>query len=165
MHIGMMDDEDLVRVEVEDLCLAYASFNKWDPKVKAELERRNIFSAKEWQAIDDRKIFIGMSERAFQCSWPGPSPMDLDSARVAKKGSWGLRAVYEYGLGLKGGLPIGADVIPGEWPKKVYIENGVIVAYQESYAVRDSDCLTFRQRKCFEFDGIVSTRMSDALIP
>ena len=161
----MMDDEDLMRVEVEDLCLAYASFDKWDSKVKAELERRNVFSTKEWQAIDDRKIFIGMSETAFWCSWPGPSPMDLDSARVAKEGSWGARVVYEYGLGLKGGLPLGAEVIPGAWPKKVYVENGVIVAYQEAFAVGDSDCLTFGQQECFDFDGLVSTKVSEALIP
>lgn len=127
--------------------------------------RRNVFSAKEWQAIDDRKIFIGMSERAWRCSWPGPGALDIDSARVAKEGPWGVRVVYEYGLGLEGGLPVGADVIPGGWPKKVHIENGVIVAYQEASAVGDSDCLTFRQRKCFDFDGFVSTRASDALIP
>ena len=165
LHIGMMDDEDLMRVEVEDLCLAYASFNKWDSKIKVELKRRNVFTAKEWQAIEDRKIFIGMSESAFRCSWPGPGVLDLDSARVAKGGPWGVRVVYEYGLGLEGGLPVGADVISGEWPKKVFIENGVIVAYQEASAVDDSDCLTFRQRKCFEFDGLVSTKVSDALIP
>lgn len=164
MRIGMMDDEDLMRVEIEKLCIAYAGFDKWDAKIRVELERRYVFSKREWQAIDDRKIFIGMSEQAFQCSWPGPDLLDLDSAYVEKEGPWGIRGIYEYGLGLEGGLPIGATIIPGAWPKKVYVENGIIVAFQEASAVGDSDCLTFRQRKCFEFDGLISTTLSDALL-
>ncbi len=165
VRIGMMDPEDLIEVPTSSLCYDYVTFNNHDAKIRPELERRNIFTPREWEAIDQRRIFIGMSELAFQCSWPAPFIFDTDSVYVSKEGPWGERAVSEYGLGVQGGLPEGADVIPGEWPKRVYIENGVIVAFQEASAVRESDCVAFRKRKCFDFDGLVSTKVSDALLP
>ena len=163
LRIGMMDDEDLMRTDIEDLCFAYAEFNKWDSKIKVELLRRGIFNAKEWQAIDHHKIFIGMSEQAFQCSWPDPDSYGFDSGSVTKEGPWGVRTVYEYGND-PGGLKRGSGVIPGKLPKKVYVENGVIVAFHDATAAGQSDCLSFQPRKCFDFDGLVSTKESDALI-
>ena len=162
VRIGMMNDEDLASVEIGNLCFAFAGYSKWDPKIKVELQRRNVFNKKEWQAIDDHKIFIGMSEQALQCSWPVPDSLDLDSARLVKEGPWGVRVVYQYGD--NHGV-IQYD-LPGEWPKKVYVENGVVVAYQEAYAARENNCLSFfEKRKCFDFDRLTSSTVSDALMP
>ena len=165
MRIGMMDPADLARVETLLLCNAYSRFDDHDAKIKPELQRREVFTPDEWEAIEQHRIFIGMSEMAFRCSWATPELLDIDSIYVSKEGPWGQRGVYEYGLGLPGGLPIGAEAIPGTWPKRVYFENGVIVAFQEGSDARDSDCATFRQRTCFNFDGLISTTVSDALMP
>ena len=39
------------------------------PAAKSELESRSVFSDREWRAITDRKIFVGISENALTCSW------------------------------------------------------------------------------------------------
>ena len=164
----MMDPDDLIDVPTSSLCFAYTWDDFNDEKIRPELERRNVFTPRELEAIDQRRIFIGMSELAFQCNWPGPHPIDPFDNRVrhfSKEGPWGERQIYDYGLGPGRKLPDGAHLIPGEWPKRVYIENGVIVAFQEASAVRESDCVAFRKRKCFDFDGLVSTKVSDALLP
>ena len=99
IRIGMMDAEDLVQVATASLCFDYSTFHRHDAKIRPELERRIIFTSREWKAIEQHRIFIGMSESAFGCSWPPPDVFDLDSAFVSKEGPWGVRVVYEYGLG------------------------------------------------------------------
>ena len=48
----------------------------------------------------------------------------------------------------------------------MYVENDVVVAFQEGADVSEDDCFTtFRKRDCFDFDGLVSTEVSDALLP
>ena len=163
VRIAMMDDEDLSRVEAIDLCFAYARFDDSDSKIKAELLRRDVFSEQEWRAVDTHKIFIGMSELAFRCSWPFSPAMDLDSLRLEQKGTWGVRTLYKYNRNT-GAYKYDEDLLPGPWPKKVYFENGVLIAYQESSAAHDPGCFAFKEETCFDFDGVVSTEESDAFL-
>ena len=87
-----MSPEELRSVDVKELCSAYA--HPWaakESKIRAELLSRDVeivkdpsvrggysvigtlpFTAREWQAIDARRIFVGMSENALICSWGLP---------------------------------------------------------------------------------------------
>ena len=48
------------------------------PKLRADLERRGVFTKEEWAAIDEHRVFPGMSSRAVMCAL-GP-PVDMTSA-------------------------------------------------------------------------------------
>ena len=161
-HISIMSDEELQQAQATNLCPVYAAGSSSGSKIRAELLRRNIFSEKEWQAIDAHKIFTGMSELAFTCSWYFNEDFAWSNNLYEREGPWGVRKVFLYS-----GRPQsnGADPIPGRWPKTVYVENGVIVAYQESRTTKYRDCISwFRKDACFDFDGVVSTEDSDALM-
>ena len=88
-RIGMMDADELTDVATVHLCDIYSFLHRHDAKIWLELERRNIFTAREWEAVEQYRIFIGMSEAAFRCSWPKPEFGDIDSAFVSKDGPWG----------------------------------------------------------------------------
>ena len=160
-HISIMSDEELQQAKAGNLCFAYALQNHSDSKIEAELLRRDVLSEKEWQAIHAHKIFIGMSESAFTCSWYF-SVIAWSNNLYEREGPWGVRKVFTYS-----GRPShkAADPIPGRWPKVVYVENGVIVAYQESRASRYRDCISwFRKDSCFDFESVVTTEDSDTLM-
>ena len=162
-HISIMSDEELQQAKAGNLCFAYALQNHSDSKIEAELLRRDVLSEKEWQAIGAHKIFIGMSELAFRCSWYFDKTFALSNNLYEREGPWGVRKAFLYT-----GRPQSdhADPIPGRWPKMVYVENGVIVAYQESRTTKYRDCRSlYRKDACFDFDGVVSTEDSDALMP
>ena len=89
--------------------------------------------------------------------------LDIESSRIEKEGPWGVRILYRYHRN-DGILEYDRDLLPDPWPKKVYIENGVIIAYQEFSAAHDPGCFAFRTETCFDFDGVVSTEKSDALM-
>ena len=85
-----MSPEELRSVDIKELCNAYA--HPWAPKekIRAELRSRDVeivkdsnvrggysvigtrFTDRDWQAIDARHIFVGMSESALICSWGLP---------------------------------------------------------------------------------------------
>lgn len=57
------------------LCSRYGSmktnmFGKGEtPSIRAEMERRNLFSQEEWADIDANKIAVGMNTCALYASW------------------------------------------------------------------------------------------------
>ena len=160
--IPYLSDEEMQQAQATNLCWAYALGSSSRSKIRAELLRRNIFSEKEWQAIDANKIFVGMSELAFRCNWYFNSPLEFSHNLYAREGPWGERKVFAYSSSPR---KEGADPIPGRWPKVVYVENGVIVAYQESRASKYRDCISwFRKDSCFDFESVVTTEDSDALL-
>lgn len=65
------------------------------PAVRAEIEKRNLFSDEEWRAIDRRVVYIGMSEAALFASW-GWRPADFSyiaSGVKAREYRYGSRTV------------------------------------------------------------------------
>lgn len=114
-------------------------------------------------------LFVGMSDLAFRCSWPTPvAPFDGRSTYRVKEGPWGIRKVYEYERGgLFGEPPDFADTIQDPRPMTVYVEYGVVVAFQEGAQVQKSDCdaIFSRNNRCFDFDGLESTKSSIVLLP
>jgi len=137
----------------------------------AELEERAEFTAREWKAIHQQKLFIGMSEVAAICARGHPSlggtsffPFlisllgsgggvgGLDSYGhtgnvTTEKGDWGTRTIYHY-------------FYMELW---IFIENGVVVN------VADGDWHTFgpsfekywswnRKEEMFEFEKLAPPR-------
>ena len=141
VRIGMMDAEKLVQVETMDLCWAYST-HQYMGKIRPELMRRGVFTEREWSAIGRKRIFIGMSELAFNCSWPTTNNWEFRNYYRSKKGPWGVRVVYEY-QDYVVGVPLS-----GELPKRVYVENGSIVAYQEGSDVSKAVCFFYWSRRC-----------------
>ena len=161
--IPFLSDEEMQQAHATNLCPVYAAGSSSDSKIRAELLRRDVFSEKEWQAIDANKIFIGMSELAFRCSWYFNRDWEFRQHLYDREGPWGERKVFIYGD--RPGSNKGRGPIPGRWPKTVYVENGVIVAYQESSTTNYRDCISwFRKDACFDFDSVVTTEDSDALL-
>jgi hypothetical protein len=64
-----LSPEALADVPDHRLCEAY-SLNR-APRLRAELKRRGTFTELEWQAIDGRKVLMGMSEMALMTALPG----------------------------------------------------------------------------------------------
>ncbi len=127
--ISKMDAEELAQVAIVYLCYSYSSSEKHDVKIRPELERRNIFTEREWAAIDQHKIFIGMSALAFQCSWGEPDIFEsLLNLRRTKEGPWGLRVMHHYS---DVGDPYAIRFPSCTTPYAVYIENDTVVAFQE----------------------------------
>ncbi len=152
--IRKMDPEDLIEIPTSSLCYDYTWGDFNDEKIRPELERRDLFGPREWEAIDQHKIFIGMSSLAFHCSWPPPEPIVelLDSIRT-KEGPWGIRVMYEYSN--DGPLPSCPH------PSAVYIENDTVVAYQEVEIRRTNPWKT----KWYEdWESLVTTDDSDCLL-
>jgi len=68
MAISMKSPEQLKEVPDEQLCDAYASCKV--EKIRSELLSRNLFTDKEWQAIENSDIFVGMSKKALFAARP-----------------------------------------------------------------------------------------------
>jgi len=84
-------DEERADLPTGVLCFHYASGDALDDKIRRELKRRNVFTAKEWNAVERHKIFIGMSKEAFHCSWPRDPRVfitgyDPDVSNASKEG-------------------------------------------------------------------------------
>ena len=73
-----------------------------------------------------------------------------------------MRILYTYERN-NGIYEYDSDLLPDPWPKKIFFENGVIIAYQEGPAAHDKGCDAFRSETCFDCDGVVSSEASDAL--
>lgn len=77
------------------------------PLVRAELQKRKLFSSDEWELIDKKQVRIGMTELALICSWG-------DTKRNRSVGAWGEHIQYVY---------------PSN--SFVYVENGVVTSWQD----------------------------------
>ena len=73
LNPAFLSPEALAGVPDHRLCEAYSQNRA--PKLRAELKRRGIFTELEWQAIDARKVLIGMSEMALMTALPGMTRM------------------------------------------------------------------------------------------
>ena len=86
--ISNMTPEELRSADTKELCSAYAHPWSAKEKIRAELHSRDVeivkdangrggykvigtpaFTEREWEAIDARGIFVGMSGSALICSW------------------------------------------------------------------------------------------------
>lgn len=93
MAIAQDSDEQLRNEETLNLCRAYPML--FDQKgVRAELTRRLAVGDPEWVLIDQRKIYIGMSECALLASWGKPE--QSVSEKALQSGDT-LRYVYHDG--------------------------------------------------------------------
>lgn len=63
MAISIKSPEELKTVPDEQLCSAYA-------KLKTELIARDLFTDKEWQAIEQGSVYVGMSKNAMLAAIP-----------------------------------------------------------------------------------------------
>ena len=64
-----LSPEALADVPDHRVCEAYARNRA--SRLRAELERRGVFTELEWQAIKARTVLIGMSETALMTALPG----------------------------------------------------------------------------------------------
>ncbi|SOY77662.1 hypothetical protein CBM2589_U10164 [Cupriavidus taiwanensis] len=71
MRIAASDPAALQAKSADKLCVAYGK-NFGREKVRAELQRRDALTPREWEHVDKRKVFIGMSSTAALCSWGSP---------------------------------------------------------------------------------------------
>ena len=62
--VETMEIKRLQVLDTDSLCYAYSENNKSN-KVKAELDRRNLLSEKDFKLIDSKKVSVGMSECAL----------------------------------------------------------------------------------------------------
>ena len=101
--ISNMTPEELHSADTKELCSAYAHPWSAKEKIRAELRSRDVeiikdanvrggykvigtpaFTDREWEAIDARRVFVGMSESALICSWGLPG-----SCGGINRGSYG----------------------------------------------------------------------------
>ena len=59
----------LAEVSDHRLCEAYARNRA--PRLRAELQRRGTFTELEWQAIEGRRVLMGIGEMALMTALPG----------------------------------------------------------------------------------------------
>lgn len=68
-----------------DICKSY--FLRPTAKLKLELKERNEFTSEEWSFIDQRKIYIGMTELALVCAWGYPGVFGWVTESVTDQGT------------------------------------------------------------------------------
>ena len=68
-----------------DLCKSY--FLRPTAKLKLELQERNEFTPEEWSFINQRKIYIGMTELALVCAWGYPGAFGWVTESVTDRGT------------------------------------------------------------------------------
>jgi hypothetical protein len=86
-----------------------------DPEVRAELERRKLFTQQEWQLIDAKSVAVGMSELALIASQGVPGIYGGVNTTVTASGS-SKQYVYR-----------ATDYHKAAY---VYVDNGKVTAYQ-----------------------------------
>jgi hypothetical protein len=87
LAISMKTPEQLKSVPDYQLCDAYASVKS--EKIKTELLSRNLFTDKEWQAIEKHSIFVGMSKLALFATRP-----NLYLNGISEIGNYGMCEIY-----------------------------------------------------------------------
>ena len=139
VQIWSMNTSQLDEVNIADLCNAYAVSKQSNEDIRAALKRRDDllvelitagkpdpftgntarspFTSEEWEAIEARTVFLGMSEFALICSWGYPIPFG-GGAINESVGSWGTKRQYVYRRGSY------------SKPQYVYVENGKVTSWQ-----------------------------------
>lgn len=88
LAISIKSASELKTVSNPQLCAAYA-YSK-SKKVKAELLDRNLFDEREWRAIEDSDVFVGMSKNAMLAA-----RANLCMTGVSKIGDYGMVEIYK----------------------------------------------------------------------
>ena len=88
-HLRNMSPDELQTVDAKWLALAY--YDLQDPEVVAEIDRRALFTERDWELVHERKIGVGMSRLALYASWGQPSGETLHEA------PGGYRMQHAYG--------------------------------------------------------------------
>jgi hypothetical protein len=125
--IARSGPDRLERLSTAALCHSMTTRDRNDAEIRAELARRELFTDEEMQAIDQSKIFVGMSRRAFECSWPLPWHGNFIVIRVrafAGEVEGRRRAVYEYTERVRY-----QELLPCEPPMAVFVEDNVLVGF------------------------------------
>jgi hypothetical protein len=79
------------------------------------------------QAIEQRKIFVGMSVPAFECSWPRPWNGNFIFMRVrllSAEVDGRIRRVYPYNQRVKY-----QELLPCDPPMAVFVEDDTVVGF------------------------------------
>ncbi|WP_156914542.1 hypothetical protein [Cupriavidus sp. amp6] len=110
----MSSDEELKSMSSPVLCNAYAY--KYSPqRVRAVLEERKVLTEQEWEAIDKRHIFIGMSAFAVRCAWGVPNDINRTITKYGTSEQWVYGHYGRYASSRK----------------YIYLTNGVVTALQD----------------------------------
>lgn len=114
VSMSMMSAEQLALQDNIELCNAYHHMRT--EKIKAELESRNLFNEREWQAINQNAFYKGMSVAALVCSIGLPGVYgDINRS----SGDWGSHAQWVYRS---------CNACKATY---IYTENGVVTAWQK----------------------------------
>lgn len=77
----------------DQLCQRYNTMHP--KKIRAELEKRGALTAEEWKAVDEERIFVGMSATAVLCARGKPwverkatEAGEFEVWRFAPAGKW-----------------------------------------------------------------------------
>jgi hypothetical protein len=87
-----LSPERISTADSVDLCERYSNAFLTSPEIKAELIRRNAITDREWQAINEQTVFVGMSEAALACSWGIPDRVNKIITNYGATKQW----VYRY---------------------------------------------------------------------
>ena len=113
-YLRKLSDDQLREVKTKTLVLGY--YDLADERVRAEIDRRGLFTEREWELVRERKISVGMSQVALYAAWGRPSGESLHETRD------GYRMQHSYG-GYNG-----AVYIPMSF---VYTENGRVTGWSK----------------------------------
>lgn len=93
--------EFLAKTETDALCRLYRAIMKTGDihsslrvrdeihnEIRAELERRQVFTEDEWQLIDSRKIRIGSRKLVVIASWGKPKNINTTITRFGRREQW-----------------------------------------------------------------------------
>lgn len=101
-------------LSVVRMCIAYDA--QQQPKFKKALQDLDAITPEEWTAIDQKKIFIGMSALALYCSW---GDVGFNGSHHESIGEWGKRIQLVY----RACQPRYCS------PQYVYLDNGKISSW------------------------------------
>lgn len=127
--IARSDPSRLARISTGRLCHSLTTQERNDEDIRAELSRRAVFTDREMQAIDQSKIFVGMTMQAYECSWTLPWYGNFVARRVVgyqEEIEGQQRAVFEYS-----GRVMYQESLPCKPPMTVYFEDDVVVGFLE----------------------------------
>lgn len=120
-NVSKMSQSELSRYSTAQLCSTYGGVygggwtNTRPANVRQAIQRKGEITQSEWNAINNRRAFIGMSEPALLCSWGAPNFYGgINQTSTASGVS--KQYVYRACSGCK------ADY--------VYVENGKVTALQ-----------------------------------
>jgi len=108
--VALMSESALKKQDTATLCISYAVTHT--NKIEKELQRRAVFTEREWSAIKDESVFRGMSDLAIYCSQGRPYSINRST------GSWGTHSQWVY-------RPIDGKTF------YIYTKNGVVSGWQQ----------------------------------